>query len=594
LLRGESIDGRSDIYSLGIVLHELLTGARPAQPTRPVTGDTRRLHRALRDVVMRALEPVPGDRYADVASFAAALRPFADGKAQEPWTTLKSTRRLATGFAIAAVLTIAAVAAGRFWSRPDVAIEQQQKPSLAVLPLQALDESDRALGFGIAEAAIRQIGQTGEVTVRPASSVRQLATASFDPVREARRLEVDNVLAGTVERVDGRFRIRVQLLKSDGTSLWSETFDTRATDLFAAQDAISLQVSSLLKLDLTAAQLDRLATRSSANPVAYDYYTQGAYNYDQRERGPAAREQNEATIELFRKALAADPDFALAHARLAHAYAHHAVFIDPDEQEKWISLAYDEMNLADAIDGHIPETHLARALILFSNASGFQAAAAIREVRAAQRIDPNIGHDELAGLYNHVGLEELAEREFQRAFEIDPTSRILARDYVAYFRLLHRPDDYITALRKYFPGNPPSALYHLMKRDLVAAKKQIDGPRTGNAHRLDVFEKPYLLALQGKKAGSEELLAEIIRALPVSPRATDYHHLTYEIACIYALNGNESEAMKWLQKTADNGFRSQTLFSRDPYLDRIRQTQQFEKFMAKLAAEYGRLRTEFH
>ena len=91
----------------------------------------------------------------------------------------------------------------------------------------------------------------------------------------------------------------------------------------------------------------------------------------------------------------------------------------------------DEMNRADAIDAQLPETHLARALVLFSNASGFRAAAAIREVRAAQQFDPNIGHDELAGLYNHVGLEDLAEREFQKAFEIDPTSRILANDYVA-------------------------------------------------------------------------------------------------------------------------------------------------------------------
>ena len=166
-------------------------------------------------------------------------------------------------------------------------------------------------------------------------------------------------------------RIGVNLLGADGTSLWTESFDTQMTDVFAAQDTISQQVASRLRLHLTAAQHARLSKRPTSNALAYDYYTRGVYNYDQRGRGPAARDQNEATIELFKKALAADPNYALAHAKLAHAYAFHAVFIVPDEQEKWISLAMDEINRADAIDAQLPETHLARALVLYSNVSGF-------------------------------------------------------------------------------------------------------------------------------------------------------------------------------------------------------------------------------
>ena len=593
MLRGEQIDSRSDIYSLGIVLHELLTGARPAQPTRPATGETTRLRGALRDVVMTALQPDPVDRYPDAASFGAGLRPFADGKGHAWWRRLQTRRPQIAVLAAVPVILMLIAGAGWYWFRPDAAVEEPQIRSLAVLPLQALDPNDQAFGFGVAEAVIRRISQTGEVTVRPASSVRQLSAEGADAMTAAKQLSVDTVLEGTVQREGGRVRIAVNLLKADGTSLWTESFDTQMTDVFTAQDTISQEVASRLRLHLTAAQHARLSKRSTSSPLAYDYYTRGVYNYDQRDRGPAARDQNVATIELFKNALAADPNYALAHAKLAHAYAYHAVFNAPDEQEKWISLANDEMNRADALDAQIPETHLARALVLFSDSSGFRAADAIREVRAAQQFDPNIGHDELAGLYNHIGLEDLAEREFQKAFEIDPTSSILAKDYVAYYRLLHRADDYIAALRKYFPEDPVSAFYYLMKEDLEAARGQMDEPPGRNAGRLDAFQMPYRLALSGEKKGSEELLAKVIREFPISTRATDYHHVTYEIACIYAINGNGPEAMKWLQATAENGLRSHTLFARDPFLDKIRRLPQFTQFMAEMRAEYEQLRTEF-
>src|SRR5688572_9844399 len=104
LLRGETIDARSDIYSLGVVLHELLTATRPAQPTRPPTGETRRLRGALRDVVNMALQPDPGERYPDAASFAAALRPFADGRAHDLSWRLKTRRVSAGGLAALAAL----------------------------------------------------------------------------------------------------------------------------------------------------------------------------------------------------------------------------------------------------------------------------------------------------------------------------------------------------------------------------------------------------------------------------------------------------------------------------------------------------------
>jgi TolB-like protein len=586
LLRCESIDLRSDIYSLGVVLYELLTGARPSQPASEET--TRSLRGSLRDVVMKALQPSPVDRYPDAMSFAAALRPFTERRAHE-----QSRRHVGHRWVAAILLLMGAVGAGLFWFHSDT--EQPQMRSLAVLPLQSVDPNDRALGFGIADALIRRISQTGEVTVRPASSVRSYMKQDTDALTAAKELAVDTVLEGTVQRADGRVRIGVRLMRADGSLLWTESFDTHTTDVFAAQDAISQEVASQLELHLTAAQRTQLSKRSTSNPLAYDYFTRAVFNYDQRNRGAAARAQNEATIELLKRALAADPSYALAHASLAHAYAFHAVFIVPDEQEKWIALANEEINRAVAIDAWLPETHLARAMVLFSDSLGYQTAAAIREARAAQQLNPNLGQHELAEFYNHVGLEDLADREFQRAFKIDPTSAILSGDYVSYHYLLHRPDEYLAALQKYFPEDPVPPLFYLMKGDLETAQRRIEEDRPKSLDWANFLMTAYLLALRGERQGSEDSLRKLIDGIPASgKRATNYHHVTYDIACVYAINGNGPEAMKWLRESSERGLRSYALFARDPFLDNIRQLPEFGEFMRDMKALHDQLRKEFH
>lgn len=587
LLRRDPIDMRSDIYSLGVVLHELLTGVRPTASSETV----RNLGAGLSDVVMKALQPNPGDRYPDAASFAAALRPFLDVNAHELSRRPKARYRWA---AVLAVLVMGALGAGLYVFRPETVTEQPQVRSLAVLPLQAVDANDHALGFGIADAVIRRISQTGAMTVRPASSVRHYLEEDTDAVKAARELSVDAVLEGTVQRVGGHVRIGVSLSRADGTVLWTESFDTQTTDVFAAQDTIAQRVASQLQLHLTRDQQTRLSKRSTSNPLAYDYYTRGVFSYDQRGRGREASDQNETTMELFKRAIAADPNYALAHASLAHAYTFHGLFIKPDEQDKWISLANSEIKRADAIDAQLPETHLARATVLYSDSQGWQAAAAIREARAAQRLNPNLGQHELAEFYNHVGLEDLAEREYQRAFEIDPTSTILAGDYVSWHLLLHHPDAFAAALRKYFPEAPLPFLYYVMKGDLANAQRLVDEDVAKGGHEYVPLMQSYLLAFKGDRKASEESLAKFIDSMPLDrKRSNNYHHLIYDIASVYALNGDGTEAMKWLRQCAALGFRSYTLFARDPLLDNIRQLPEFAQFMTEIKTEYDGLRDEF-
>ncbi len=492
-----------------------------------------------------------------------------------------------------ALLLIGTIGVGMYWLRPDAAAQQPQIRSLAVLPLKSLDPNDNALGFGIADAVIRNISQTGEMIVRPASSVRHYLTEDIDAITAAQQLTVDAVLEGTVQRVGDRLRIGVNLLKVDGTSLWTDSFDIQMTDVFAVQDTISQQVASRLKVHLKTAKLAPFSKRSTSNPIAYEYYTKGIYSYDLRGFGKEAKSQNDATIEMFKKAVETDPKYALAHAKLGEAYVWQGVFIDTDEQEKWCGLARKQIEQAKLLDSRLAETHLAAVWLIFSGYGGYDVEGAAKEVLKAQEVDPSIGHGELADIYIHLGLEDLFKREFERALEIDPTSEYTKREFMISYVLLNRWDDYLEIKQKYFPNEPILPEYYLAKGDIAKAAPLIE--KRLDRLLYDIYKtdgKALLLALQGNKKASEDLIPVILNQ--IDRRRPDYHHITYEFAQVYAINGNVPDAIEWLRETSETGNPSYEMFARDPFLDKIRQSPEFIELMAELKIEYEKYRNEFH
>ena len=491
------------------------------------------------------------------------------------------------------VLLMGSVGFGMYWFRPDVAAQQPQIRSLAVLPLKSLDPNDNALGFGIADAVIRRISQTGEMIIRPASSVRHYLTEDTDAITAAKQLTVDAVLDGTIQRAGDRLRISVNLIKADGTSLWTDSFDTQMTDVFAVQETISQQVASRLKVRLDTTKQVRPTKRSTSNPIAYEYYTRGVYSYDQRGFGKEAKAQNDATIELLKKAVDTEPQYALAHAKLGEAYTWQGVFIDTDEQEKWCELAKEEIRQAGQLDSQLAETHLAAVWLMFSGYGGYKIEAAAKEVLKAQEIDPGIGHGELADIYIHLGLEDLFKREFERALEIDPTSEYTKREFMISYALLNRWDDYLEIKQKYFPNELILPEYYLAKGDIAKAAPLIE--KRSDRLLFDLYKtdgKALLLALQGNKQASEDLIPVILKQ--IDRRRPDYHHITYEFAQIYAINRNVPDAVRWLRETAETGNPSYEMVARDPFLDKIRQSPEFLEFMAELKIEYDKYRSEFH
>jgi tetratricopeptide (TPR) repeat protein len=156
-----------------------------------------------------------------------------------------------------------------------------------------------------------------------------------------------------------------------------------------------------------------------------------------------------------------------------------------------------------------------------------------------------------------------------------------------------RPDEWFSALQKGYPSAArPEPWYFLRKRNLEAAQKAIDErlPRDPDNYGL-LMQQALLLALKGDFRSAQERVPEVLPKIQLNSQSR--HHSTYDAACVYALAGNSSEAVRWLKETASTGFPNYPLFLRDPYLDRIRTAPEFIQFMTEQNAQWERYRQEF-
>src|SRR6266481_1035947 len=650
---GDAVDERTDIWSLGVVLYEMIAGSSPfaaatsneiisgilsKERPSPLARHSRLVPERLEEIAEKALTKNREERYQNSKDLLIDLKRLKqslelkagmertasseklgastsdrdvnikkknitseDAAGTQPASSaeyivnqVKRHKRAAT--AIAAV-TLLAIVTGLFiyeWRLNHVgAPAATEIKSLAVLPLKSLDTGDNYLGIGIADAVIRRLSQTGQLTVRPTSAVLKYVKEDADSLAAARQLNADAILEGTVQHAGDRLRVSVNLLRtSDGASLWADSFDMTAADVFVIQDKVAEQVAARLQLRFDSAQQARLSEQYPTDPVAYEAYIKGIFSLDERGYGEESLTQMNTTIDFFKRAIGVDPKYALAHAQLAFAYVWTAQFIEP-ANSKWGDLAREEIKRSQELGPNLAETHLANALLLWSAYDGYQNNAAIRALLLAKQLNPNTGHGELPALYGHIGLEDQASQELQRALNIDPTSQSL-KDLTVFLPFLRADaDEFFSAGQKLYPtAGQPGLWYLLRKGRLDEAQKAIDErrPRAHDDYELSM-QQALLFALKGDFHEAEARVPGIIARIQINDNQR--HHSTYDAACIYALAGESGEAVKWLRETAATGFPNYPLFARDPFLDRIRHSAGFVQFMAEQKAQWEKYRQEF-
>jgi eukaryotic-like serine/threonine-protein kinase len=623
VLRGATADPRSDVWALGVLLYEMAAGCLPFQGKTGFEMSSAILREqptplpphvpaALRAVILRCLAKEPAQRYARASEVRASLETIQSSEESIPVATaslapaserwFNSTKFFAVIGGLIVVIVVFSALLGLVWRDPDVAWRipfsgaRKEAPirSLAVLPMKNLSATggEDVLGLGMADTIITKVSQIGALTVRPTSAVQKYARQETDALEAARQLGVDSVLDGSVQRSGDRLRINVNLLRvRDGASLWSDTFNVSASDIFATQDEIAQKVVSGLRLQLDTAEQARLAKHFTSNPAAFDFYVRGMRALDRRTFKADAEPLNLA-MAMFGKAIEADPNYALAHAQLAYSYAWMALFVDATPS--WVERAKTSLARADALDAQLAESHVVRYELAWSAFEGFNIDRAIEELQLAQKLNPSIGHDHLGILLAHLGLEEPAIREMRRSMEIDPQSDIARSRMVETYDLMVRPQEALKEQLRLFHGDISPIFVRksfFWTGQFAKARALIDSELAARPKEpMMLSERALYQVLTGDAQSAEAAIPTFVE-LGKQNRA--FHHITYNVACIYALQGKAAEAVKWLRTTVDTGMPNYTLFDRDPHLDKIRKDPGFMQFMAELKPRFDKYQQEF-
>jgi serine/threonine protein kinase/predicted Zn-dependent protease len=615
--RGLQVDTRTDIWSLGVVLYEMLAARQPfvgPTPTDVIISIAERQPDPLEKCVPEAcsLQPIitktlakdRNDRYRTADELLLALKNYnreseprklpRDGSASDNFriSQVVTRRQGITFLAIFAAVILAALALwfGRGPRTPPAASGTEIK-SLAVLPMGNFsgDPSQDYFAEGITETLISGLAKVTALRVTSRTSVMQFKGSQKSLKQIAQELNVDAVIEGSVQRMGDKIRVNVRLIEAATENrLWGDEYNLDLRDVLTLQNEVAQAVTQAIRIKVTAQEQTRLAQTRPINPAAYDDFLRGRYYLSHQTKA-----DNDNAIQALNRAVAADPDFAAGWAELAQAYVWRLFLFAPDEkdlQEK----AYIAVEKALTLDSELAEAYLARGRLLWTPSNHFPHDKAIQEYRRALALNPSLdeARNQLAVVLSHVGLVDEALTELDQALAANPANN-LARFRVGEILLFKgKYEEALTALRNVSPDVNPSLVGHQIVFTLFSLGRKDEAAST-----LAKFIKDYpednrglftsleaiLAASEGQQAVAEQ---KIRLAIERGKGFGHFHHTAYHIACAYALMNKQEEAIKWLESAANEGFPCYVLFDTDHNLDNLRQNARFLEFMKKRKAQW--------
>ena len=618
--RGEDVDHRSDLWSLGVSLYEMVTGAVPFkgeyepavvyailhESPKAVSAVRSGVPAGLERVIDRAMRKNAGERYQRAEDMLADLR---------------------------------ALVAGSETPVPGPQAAAAEMKSIAVLPLKSLSASkdDEYFSDGMTEDILTQLSKVRGLRVISRQSVMQYKNSEKTLRDIGRELDVAVVLEGSVRRAGDRVRIVAQLIDAQTDKhLWAETYDRDMKDVFAIQSEVAQNIAAALKVHLSPEEKERIETKPTEDLTAYDYYLKGReYYYRYR------HQDNEAAINLFKQALELDPRFTLAYAGLSDAYSQSVMRYSKDDG--LADRAVEAAEKAIALDPNCAEAYKALGLAGFSrgvmtrsiemcmkavelNPSYFPAVANIGAVyaatgryadalpwlRKAVSLSPMLAalsHFYIAFIHARMSNYAEAELWIKKATMLQPDS-VDGNDVMLYLFLAQGQFDKALALgREILARHPgePDALWLAGDVEFYAGRYDEAEAHLGSLPEINPIgwlsvgdvaapvHLAYVYQRTGREAQAREMLGRFVESLRAHlAQGSELPVIPFNISAAHALLGNTGEVSVWLRKAIDLGFREHILVQMDPVFENVRDDERFKQMMSEVKGMVDEMRTRIH
>jgi serine/threonine protein kinase/Tfp pilus assembly protein PilF len=597
------IDQRTDIYSLGCVVYEMLTGEPPFTGPTPQAVLAKRLSEpvphlrtgrdvslALERAVTKSLARSPADRFSTAAEFAEALEidRLKDHEVSTP-TLAASRPRRPVARAVAIALAVLLLGLGGFaalrWAK---APRAAPPASTAVLPFVDLSpgKDQEYFSDGLTDELITTLSEVPGLRVPARTSSFQFKGQNPDVHEVGRKLGVGSVLEGSVRKSGNRLRVSVQLISvKDGYQLWAQSYDRDLADVFAVQEEVARSIVSALRVRLTPNNDSALAARPTADLQAYDLYLKGRYAWNQR-TGTSLLE----AVRYLTDAVARDPSFARAWAALADAY----LLVVPYSGSGSVAEAWEKAQAAAqkalALDSTSAEAYT--ALGYGNTIYAWDWAAAEANFKRAIAADSNYanGHHWYGDFLAGRGRLDESLAQMSQAHQLDPLSLQIGVEWGWVSYLMHRSDEAEARIRQMLALDPNYAQAH-WRLGLVQIQQRRYPEAIASIQRsidLGVFQ-PYAAgglirayAASGNRKAARKVLEDLERRFPreyIPP---------VSIAIGYGALGDTTRGLEWLNRAIDQHdiYIPENFF--EPLLDPLRKDPRFEAVLTRMGIKQPR------